>query len=83
MQIKMLESRSGSPDGMATVFYQKGLEYRLPDDLARVFLEEKWAVATRPPASGKKDLGAAPENKSAPARPNKLARKPAGRKPGK
>ena len=83
MQIKMLESRSGSPDGMATVFYQKGLEYRLPDDLARVFLEEKWAVATRPPASGKKDLGAAPENKSAQAKAKKTVRKPADHKPGK
>lgn len=83
MQIKMLESRSGSPDGMATVFYQKGLEYCLSDDLARVFLEEKWAVASRQSASGKKDLGPAPENKSEQAKANKLARKPAGRKPGK
>ena len=76
MQIKMLESRSGSPDGIATVFYQKGLECCLPDDLARVFIEEKWAVATRQSESGKKDLGPAPENKSAQAKAKKTARKP-------
>lgn len=45
-----------------------------PDDLARVFIDEKWAVK-----AGKKDMGSAPENKSA----KTGARKPAGRKSGK
>ena len=74
MKIKMLESREGSPDGISNVLYETGREYCLPDDLARVFIDEKWAVK-----ACKKDMGSAPENKSA----KTGARKPAGRKSGK
>lgn len=79
MKIKMLESRSGSPDGISTLLYEKGQEYCLPDDLAWVFIDEKWAVKASSTAAGKKDLGSAPENKSAKTR----VRKSAGRKFGK
>ena len=59
MKLKMLETRSGSPDGVSTVLYERDREYELPDDLAYVFIKEKWARTV-----GKKDFGSAPENKS-------------------
>lgn len=69
MKIKMLQTRSGSPNGVSTVLYEKDREYEIPDELAQIFLKEKWA---RP--VGKKDLGSAPENKSVVNAVNKVKR---------
>ncbi len=70
MKIKMLETRSGSPDGVSTVLYEKDREYELPDDLACVFIKEKWART-----ACKKDLGSAPENKSVVNKVKRIFRK--------
>ncbi len=70
MKLKMLETRSGSPDGVSTVLYEKDREYELPDDLACVFVKEKWAQTI-----GKKDLGSAPENKSVVNKVKRIFRK--------
>ena len=70
MKLKMLETRSGSPDGVSTVLYKKNREYELPDDLACVFIKEKWARTV-----GKKDLGSAPENKSVVNKVKRIFRK--------
>jgi hypothetical protein len=67
VKIKMLETRTGSPDGFTVRSYTKGEQYELPDELANVFVHEGWGKPI--PARGrkqpltKKALGAAPENK--------------------
>lgn len=67
MKIKMLETRTGSPDGRTVHSYVRGEEYEMPDSLARVFVDEGWGkkVSTRVPKQvpRKKDSGPAPENK--------------------
>lgn len=77
MKLKMLETRSGSPDGVSTVLYEKDREYELPDDLACVFIKEKWARTV-----GKKDLGSAPENKSVVNKVKRIFRKKIEKKNG-
>ncbi len=68
MKIKMLETRTGSPDGVRVRSYAKGEQYELPDDLAQVFVQEGWGkpvqARIRKPLVSKKVLGAAPENKN-------------------
>lgn len=78
MKLKMLETRSGSPDGVSTVLYEKNREYELPDDLACVFIKEKWARTVC-----QKDLGSAPENKSLLNRVKRAVRKKVGKKSAK
>ncbi|MCH8209415.1 MAG: hypothetical protein IIA62_10255 [Nitrospinae bacterium] len=77
MKLKMLETRSGSPDGVSTVLYEKDREYELPDDLACVFIKETWARTV-----GKKDLGSAPENKSVVNKVKRIFRKKIEKKNG-
>ena len=43
MKVRMLLDHSGSPDGVGIVNYLKGETYDIPDRLATVFLEQKWA----------------------------------------
>ncbi len=63
----MLETRTGSPDGVTVCSYAKGEQYELPDGLAQVFVHEGWGkqvqVRGRKPVTRKKDAGQAPENK--------------------
>lgn len=65
VRIKMLETRTGSPDGMTVCSYSKGEQYELPDRLAQVFVQEGWGkpVQERGRKPRKKDAGSAPENK--------------------
>lgn len=67
MRIKMLETRTGSPDGVTVRSYAKGEQYDLPDGLAEVFVHEGWGKPVqargRKQVTRKKDAGAAPENK--------------------
>jgi len=67
VKIKMLETRTGSPDGVSVRTYVKGEQYELPDELARVFVHEGWGkpvpVRGRKRGSQIKDLGPALENK--------------------
>jgi hypothetical protein len=67
VKIKMLESRTGSPDGVTVCSYARGEQYELPDDLARVFVQEGWGKLVqargRKRGTQKKDLGSALENK--------------------
>ncbi|MFQ5954716.1 MAG: hypothetical protein ACE5JZ_06615 [Kiloniellales bacterium] len=78
----MLSTRLGSPDGIETRRYLGGETYDLPPSLAKVFLGEGWAelVVGRPafakPASageGRKDAGAAPQNKALAGAPENRA----------
>lgn len=74
MKIKMLETRTGSPDGIVVRSYTQGEQYQVPDALAKIFIAEGWAkpvVSKNPgvpapatPGRSKKDQGRAPENKS-------------------
>jgi len=43
MNIRMLQTTRGSPDGIQVFEYRAGEKYDLPDDLAGVFLREGWA----------------------------------------
>ena len=43
MNIRMLKTMRGSPDGIQVFEYRAGQKYDLPDDLAGVFLREGWA----------------------------------------
>lgn len=67
VKIKMLETRTGSPDGMTVRSYARGEQYELPDGLAQVFVSEGWGKQVqergRKPVVRKKNAGAAPENK--------------------
>ena len=38
MRVRMLETKPGSPNGIAVNVYHKGNVYELPDELARCFL---------------------------------------------
>ena len=59
MKIRMLKTKNGSPDGLAVLTYDEDKVYELPEDLARVFIKQKWAKRLRET----KDVGRAPENK--------------------
>jgi len=41
--ITMTETRTGSPNGINVNKYSLGKTYNLPDGLAKVFLDNKWA----------------------------------------
>jgi hypothetical protein len=66
MIIKMLKTRTGSPDGVLVLSYSAGEKYELPEELAGVFITEGWAkpLDGRSKPNRKKDKGGAPENKS-------------------
>ena len=77
MQVRVIESRRGSPDGIATPLYHAGKVYgpktvpRMPADLAAVFVREGWGEEVNPAAVEAKALAAAPENKMREAEENK------------
>jgi hypothetical protein len=66
LKIKMLETRTGSPDGRTVCSYAKDEHYEIPDTLAKVFVEQGWAkpVLEKGRKPRKKDAGAVPENKN-------------------
>ncbi len=72
MKVKMNRTCFGSPDGMQVNEYKKGETYDLPDPLAEVFVQQRWAVKVVKTPRRTKDAGAAPENKSV---KNKMKRK--------
>jgi hypothetical protein len=43
VQLVMLRTARGSPDGAQVLTYEADREYEVPDSLARVFLAEGWA----------------------------------------
>jgi hypothetical protein len=67
MKVKMLITKSGSPDGLRLGEYQARQTYDLPPRLAMIFLKAGWAQEV-------KDLGRSPETKAAPPT---AAKKPA------
>ena len=40
MKIVMTETKKGSPDGLKVNTYEKGKTYEIPEELAKVFVEE-------------------------------------------
>jgi len=42
-RIRMIQTRHGSPDGIQVFQYQAGQVYTIPDDLANIFLSQRWA----------------------------------------
>ncbi len=58
----MLKTRQGSPDGIAVNTYISGEMVDVPDELARVFIQQRWARKVTKPTT--KDRGKAPENKN-------------------
>jgi hypothetical protein len=86
VRVEMIESRKGSPDGVAVLDFDAGQAYDLPDELADVFVREGWAknatapAAEKPPARkptarkpAAKAKGRAPADKSAGAAPENKA----------
>lgn len=73
MKIQITQTVEASPNGIAKFLYREGEEYavpssKMPDDLAKVFIKEKWAKEVKEQkdqggAKGTKDAGGAPENK--------------------
>ncbi len=69
MQIAVTTTMPGSPDGIRTNVYEAGQSYDMPDDLAAVFVREKWGAEPKPAPKLKsgpddnKSQGAAPETK--------------------
>jgi len=68
LEVKMKETKKGSPDGVRVSTYEKGKTYTLPISLARVFVKElkiaevakpktKVAEATKPKSPKSKDVG--------------------------
>lgn len=43
MNIRMVETVKGSPDGINVFEYAKGKSYDLPQSLAEIFIHEGWA----------------------------------------
>lgn len=44
MRVKMLRTMKGSPNGHNVYEYEAGCEYSIPESLAAVFVDNKWAV---------------------------------------
>ncbi len=61
MKIKMLKTRQGSPDGIIVNTYNGGETVDMPEELAHVFIRQRWARRLTDP--GVKDGGKASENK--------------------
>ena len=61
MKIKMLKTRQGSPDGIIVNTYISGETVDVPDELAHVFVRQRWARKFTDPSV--KVGGKAPENK--------------------
>ena len=61
MKIKMLKTRQGSPDGISVNTYISGETMDVPDELARIFIGQRWA--RRVSKKAVKNRGKAPENK--------------------
>ena len=61
MKIKMLKTRQGSPDGIIVNTYISGETVDVPDELAHIFIRQRWARKLTDPSV--KDGGKAPENK--------------------
>ena len=40
MKLRMIKTAKGSPDGLKVVEYKKGETYEIPEELAKVFLEQ-------------------------------------------
>lgn len=78
MRLRMLQTKTGSPDGVSSMTFPKG-ECEVPEDLAVVFLREGWAVPVDTPVAPSK----APEPRAAPvqrAPKDKAAKAPQRRK---
>lgn len=45
--IKMLKTSLGSPTGIVTLTYEKDKVYTIPSSLAKVFIDQKWAVVSK------------------------------------
>ncbi len=58
----MLKTRQGSPDGIAVNTYISGETVDVPAELARVFIQQRWARKVTKLSA--KDRGKAPENKT-------------------
>jgi hypothetical protein len=43
MQIKMKRTEKGSPDGISVNLYEEGIEYDVPEELARAFFAAEFA----------------------------------------
>lgn len=72
MKVKISRTCFGSPDGMQVNEYKKGETVELPDELAEVFVQQRWAVKVNTTPRRTKDRGSAPENKTV---RNKIKRK--------
>jgi len=57
----MLKTRQGSPNGIIVNTYISGETVDMPDELAHIFIRQRWARKLIVP--GLKDTGKAPEKK--------------------
>jgi len=59
MNVKMIKTVNGSPDGVTVNRYEAGHEYDIPEDLAAVFLKAKMAKQVKESAAA--DVPETPE----------------------
>lgn len=45
MLVRMTSTRTGSPDGIRSIWYREGQVYDLPDSLLSEFLKAGWCVS--------------------------------------
>ena len=62
-KIKMIRSQAGSTDGMHVELFKAGEVYDIPVDLAKVFIDNKWAKPFIEEPIELKGVGPAPKNK--------------------
>lgn len=60
MQIKMLETKQASPNGVDINLYEKGRTYDLPDKLAADLILVGWAEEVMPETPDQDNVGAGP-----------------------
>ena len=60
MQVEIIKTRQGSPNGYDVKTYKEGEVCDMPDALAKVFLKQKWAKKAVPE---NKDNGGSSDNK--------------------
>ncbi len=59
VKVRMLHTKVASPNGIDIIPYLAGKKYDIPDQLAQMFIDHRWAEED-------KDLMQAPETKAAP-----------------
>ena len=64
VKLKMNKSQAGAIDGIHVELFKKDQVYDIPEDLAKVFVDNKWAAPFVEEPIELKGVGPAPKNKA-------------------